>query len=73
MSYSKSHVILIAYAIDTPESLENVTIKACDIIFSALPHLISNLVDRGGTQHLWADYPGHPCWLQGGSAAGASR
>ncbi|KAH8092234.1 ras-domain-containing protein [Cristinia sonorae] len=27
MSYSKSHVILIAYAIDTPDSLENVTVK----------------------------------------------
>ncbi len=28
MSYSKSHVILIAFAIDTRDSLENVTIKA---------------------------------------------
>jgi len=27
MSYSKSHVILIAFAIDTPDSLENVTVK----------------------------------------------
>ncbi|KAF9807405.1 hypothetical protein IEO21_08232 [Rhodonia placenta] len=27
MSYSKSHVILIAYAIDTPDSLDNVTVK----------------------------------------------
>ncbi|KAF9467375.1 ras family-domain-containing protein [Collybia nuda] len=27
MSYSKSHVILIAFAIDTPDSLENVTTK----------------------------------------------
>jgi Rho family protein len=27
LSYSKSHVILIAYAIDTPDSLENVTVK----------------------------------------------
>ncbi|TFK44462.1 rho small monomeric GTPase [Crucibulum laeve] len=27
MSYSKSHVILIAFAIDTPDSLENVTSK----------------------------------------------
>jgi len=27
MSYSKSHVILIAFAIDTPDSLDNVTIK----------------------------------------------
>lgn len=27
MSYSKSHVILIAFAIDTPDSLDNVTVK----------------------------------------------
>jgi Rho family protein len=27
LSYSKSHVILIAFAIDTPDSLENVTFK----------------------------------------------
>ena len=27
LSYSKSHVILIAFAIDTPDSLENVTVK----------------------------------------------
>lgn len=27
MSYSKSHVILIAFALDTPDSLENVTTK----------------------------------------------
>jgi Rho family protein len=27
MSYSKSHVILIAFALDTPDSLDNVTEK----------------------------------------------
>jgi len=27
LSYSKSHVILIAFAIDTPDSLDNVTVK----------------------------------------------
>lgn len=27
MSYSKSHVILIAFAIDTPDSLDNVAAK----------------------------------------------
>ena len=27
LSYSKSHVILIAFALDTPDSLENVTVK----------------------------------------------
>ena len=30
MSYSKSHVILIAFAIDTPDSLDNVTVKVRD-------------------------------------------
>jgi Rho family, other len=32
MSYSKSHVILIAFALDTPDSLENVTTKAYIIL-----------------------------------------
>lgn len=27
LSYSKAHVILIAFSIDTPDSLENVTVK----------------------------------------------
>lgn len=27
MSYSKSHVVLIAFAIDTPDSLDNVSVK----------------------------------------------
>jgi small GTP-binding protein len=27
LSYSKSHVVLIAFGIDTPDSLENVTVK----------------------------------------------
>lgn len=27
MSYSKSHVILIAFAIDVPDSLDNVSVK----------------------------------------------
>jgi Rho family protein len=27
LSYSKSHVILIAFAIDSPDSLENVSVK----------------------------------------------
>lgn len=31
MSYSKSHVILIAFALDTPDSLENVTSKVSQL------------------------------------------
>lgn len=34
MSYSKSHVILIAFAIDTPDSLDNVTVKVPPPTFS---------------------------------------
>lgn len=37
MSYSKSHVILIAFAIDTPDSLENVTTKVCNYCLSFKP------------------------------------
>ena len=37
MSYSKSHVILIAFAIDTPDSLENVTVKVCPVSPPLLP------------------------------------
>jgi Rho family protein len=40
MSYSKSHVILIAFAIDTPDSLENVTTKVPPSFFiSAIYYL----------------------------------
>ena len=35
MSYSKSHVILIAFAIDTPDSLDNVTVKVRKIVLSS--------------------------------------
>lgn len=31
LSYSKAHVILIAFAVDTPDSLENVTQKVSSI------------------------------------------
>jgi Rho family, other len=36
LSYSKSHVILIAFAIDTPDSLENVTVKVYGLLSTAL-------------------------------------
>ena len=44
MSYSKSHVILIAFALDTPDSLENVTSKVSqldDVRHTRLNHLFS--------------------------------
>lgn len=40
MSYSKSHVILIAFAIDTPDSLDNVSVKASPCVVCAYtPHV----------------------------------
>lgn len=53
LSYSKAHVILIAFAVDTPDSLENVTQKVSPFTcFSCVQCKIklSNfemLVDRG--------------------------
>ena len=41
MSYSKSHVILIAFALDTPDSLENVTTKAYIILKCTALFMIS--------------------------------
>lgn len=38
LSYSKSHVVLIAFAIDTPDSLENVTVKVW-LRYSSYRHL----------------------------------
>jgi Rho family protein len=40
LSYAKSHVILIAFAIDTPDSLENVTVKVSTFcLFRPVPTL----------------------------------
>jgi Rho family protein len=41
LAYSKAHVLLIAFAVDTPDSLENVKhkVRAC-----VLPELQSSLV-----------------------------
>ncbi|KZP29604.1 ras-domain-containing protein [Athelia psychrophila] len=40
LSYSKSHVILIAFAIDTPDSLDNVTVKWIEEVRSICgPHI----------------------------------
>ncbi|KAG6920049.1 hypothetical protein DXG01_010117 [Tephrocybe rancida] len=49
MSYSKSHVILIAFALDTPDSLENVTTKVTRPTFDTAPLLTTSIppvVDR---------------------------
>lgn len=40
LSYAQAHVILIAFSIDTPDSLENVTVKVSSARESALPRLM---------------------------------
>jgi len=40
LSYAKSHVILIAFSIDTPDSLENVTVKWIEEVRSICGHTI---------------------------------
>jgi Rho family protein len=49
LAYSKAHVILIGFAVDTPDSLENVKIKVrlFDLIFVDSTNLIRAIVDRG--------------------------
>jgi hypothetical protein len=68
LSYSKSHVILIAFAIDTPDSLENVTVKVSwtrfSFIQSEVDHLLNNIVDRRGAINLRTNNSNHPRWLQ---------
>lgn len=44
MSYSKSHVILIAFAIDTPDSLENVETKASYYLINLCVSMQFNLM-----------------------------
>jgi GTPase SAR1 family protein len=58
LSYAKSHVILIAFALDTPDSLENVSVKwneeVRSICGSAIPVLLvgckKDLRDAAGGQ-----------------------
>lgn len=70
LSYPDSHVILICFAVDSPDSLDNVQEKVGDYCFtwvSARTDFSSQLaVDLRGSSLL----PGpshHPCWLQEGS------
>lgn len=37
LAYSKAHVILIGFAIDTPDSLDNVKHKVCTYISAIFP------------------------------------
>ena len=73
MSYSKSHVILIAFAIDTPDSLDNVSVKVRllhRVILSLRPRndssalTPSRTVDRRSPLNMRADHPRHPRRVQ---------
>jgi len=46
LAYSKAHVILIGFSIDTPDSLENVKQKVCANASSNAGHADSFLVGR---------------------------
>lgn len=43
LAYSQAHVILIGFAVDTPDSLENVKLKVChwEQLPSRLQHLLT--------------------------------
>jgi Rho family protein len=68
MSYSKSHVILIAFALDTPDSLENVSTKWNEEVRSICGHSIPIILVgckadlRPSTSH--PNTPDNPCpWV----------
>lgn len=76
LSYSKAHVILIAFSIDTPDSLDNVNTKVhpwpghaqtrgtrLTLSYALLPP-----VDRGSALHLRPKHPRPACRLQVGPA-----
>ena len=70
MSYSQSHVILIAFAIDTPDSLDNVTVKVLSPAFLLRCRLLTPPValpvDRGGALDLWPPHSRYPRRVQVG-------
>lgn len=64
LSYSKAHIILIAFSVDTPDSLDNVTqkVRHAGTMNSRTP--TNAAVDRGGAQHLRNGDPGDPRRVQ---------
>lgn len=74
LSYPDSHVILICFAIDSPDSLDNVQEKVSSLsrqtLQSPLCHgqsLTRRVVDLRGAP-LLPGSPYHPRWLQEGSS-----
>jgi small GTP-binding protein len=65
LAYSKAHVLLIGFAVDTPDSLENVRHKVSHVIviINADSSLTTKTVDRGGERAVsWGTY--HPCRVE---------
>lgn len=56
LAYSKAHVILIGFSIDTPDSLDNVKHKACTTVLAVL--WFAN--DRSGWRRLTSAVPESP-------------
>jgi len=71
LSYSKSHVILIAFAIDTPDSLENVTVKWIEEVRSICGPTIPIILV--GCKSDLRPSPEHPDYLNFVSRAQAER
>ena len=66
LSYPDSHVILICFAVDSPDSLDNVQEKvvfvhAC-LLRSSFPNVSLPVDFRGDALLRWSPY--HPSWLQ---------
>ena len=54
LSYSRAHVTLIAFAIDTPDSLDNVQVKVrADYVFATNSYQTMFAVDRRSTLNMW--------------------
>lgn len=69
LSYSKAHVILIAFAIDVPDSLENVTVKVSfTFLFLLLSHWLLFLLTCSHECHARTPFPS----LGGGSSSTGS-
>ena len=64
LSYPDSHVILICFAIDSPDSLDNVQEKVFvfHIVITSAPADALKVDFRSAALLLWA--PDHSCWMQ---------
>lgn len=55
LAYSKAHVLLIGFAVDTPDSLDNVKTKVC--LFPQLRSISMQLTRHSGSKKLTSDVP----------------